>query len=347
MAEMVITELRRHGSSNQATLTSFRWTSQTHSSMTNPLELKLKINTSRRMPIGASVPVEQVLSVEWEPFDVSGEWNDKWSGRGFAQKMKLEFAQMCARVPLVRFQIDEESIVGIITNLVMTYITRDRIAYNFRLSPHKNETAGDPRESLNQIPPQPINVRVDKAKEILEDLIDATDLVSDLPTQNFDIEDSIGSLDEVSDAVGRASAIVDAGINQDAERTLLTLATTFRRMRGAAQNVFNEMGRRREDLTLAFQDAISILKFREWSKDAIRQASVAIGVSRQAELDMRARASRQPRAVHIAKQGESLERIAVRYTGNADNWKSIYDASGLDSVVLEGGEELIVPERSS
>jgi hypothetical protein len=344
VSEMTITELRRTGSAVSPTLTVFRWTSATHSSGQGTLTLALRVNTRRRLPAGASEPVEQVIGSEWEPFDVQGEWSDKWAGAGFASRIKREFAQFVARAPLVRFQLDEESIVGLITNLQITYSTRDRAGYQFKMSPHLNEGVGDPRATLGRVPAQPINVRVDAANDALVALIDVAEDVADLPTKSFDVSDSIKQLDELADAVARANTFTDSGVSQDATHTLLVMATTFRRVQGAAQTIMLDVGRRRSDLAVAYDDAISILRFDEWSKETLRQAAVTIGVSRQAEQDMRARAARKPRAVHRASAGEPLERISLRYYGTADNWKMIFDANQLDSVLLEGGEELLIPE---
>src|SRR5512138_2155837 len=172
---MVITELRRTGSSVDPTPTVFRWTSDTHSSMTNPLALKLKVTTMRRMPAGGEMPVEQVMSASWEPFTVEGEWNDKWAGRGFAQSMKLEFPRMVGRTQLVRLQIDQESLVGLITDLQTTYYTRDRVAYSFTFSPHVNEAVGSFQQGADKVPPQPINQRVDTAVDALDELVTASD----------------------------------------------------------------------------------------------------------------------------------------------------------------------------
>lgn len=349
MALTTITELRRTGAGVEPTLVTFRWTSSTHSSLQGTLEAPLTVTTSRTVPAGGEIPVEQVLGVAWDPFEVSGEWSDQYGGPGFAGNTEIAFAQMVGRTPLVRLQIDQQSWVGLITKLAMPYKTSDRIGYKFTLSPHANERVGSFRQSKNKPPPQPLNVRADIAEAALQELRDVADLVEALPTKGPQITESIQQLDEMADAVARARQATDDAntFGGGNIQRLLSLAGSFGRVRNAAQSVFEDIASKRADLTLAFEDAVSTLKFKEWSSGTISAAARSIGTSSLAEIDFRARASRRPRAIHVARAGESLERIALRYTGNADNWKAIYDASGLTSIVLEGGEELIIPERSS
>lgn len=349
MAELVITQLRRTGSGVSATPVEFRWTSATHSSMQGTLDLHLKVNTVRRMPAGAEQPVEQVMSVEWPPFTVEGEWNDKWAGAGFALAMRREFPRAVGQTMLARLQIDQESLVGLITDVTTKYVTRDRTHYSFTFSPHVNEAVGSFQQSANKVPTQPLNQRIDNAVEHLDDLLTASEAASQLPTRNLDIEDTKVQLATVSDSVDQASAAVLAGVDQDEDpnRALLVAASAFRSVRDAALDMMDAVSDKRSDVVVAFPNAIVILQFDEWRTTTLRTSVLTVGSSRDAELDLRARASKNPRAVHHAKAGESLERISLRYYGTADNWRAIFDANNLGSLVLDGGELLLIPERAS
>jgi len=344
---MVITELRRTGAGNEPTPVVFRWDSSTHTSGQGDLTLTLKVNTKRWVPAGASIPVEQVLGVAWEPFQVEGEWRDTWAGKGFAKKTEIEFARLVGRTPLVRLQIDEESIVGLLTELTIRYRTRDTIGWRFTLSPHINEQVGDPRQSANVTPPKPVNVRVDEVADVFLSLTELASNAAALPVSGPAVSDSIGQLAELGDAVERAQASVRDGIGSDTQGKLLSLASTFRRVRGAAETIFLDIARQRDSLELAFDDALLILKFNEWSSGTLGLAAQTMGKAQLAEQDMKAKASRKPIAIHVAKRHESLDRIALRYTGSADNWHSLYEFNNLHSMVLEGGEEIMIPGRAS
>jgi len=348
VAEIVITELKRTGQATEPTPVVFRWTTDTHSSIVGTLQTPLKINTVRRMPAGAEKPIEQVMSVGWVPFTCEGEWNDKWGGKGFAQDTKRAFAQMCGRTPLVRIQIDEESFVGLITNFTPTYTTRDRHGYHFTLSPHENETIGSFQQSANQVPPQPINQRVDTAVEFLDELVQASDFASnELPVQNFEIEDAKLQLADVQTSVAATVSAALGDSTNDPTRALLQLAGSFRQVRATALEMMFAVQDKRSDVTVAFDDAISILRFDEWRCTTLRSSVMTAGTSRDAEIDLRAKAAQKTKAIHHAREGESLERISLKYYGTADNWQAIFYANNLDSILLEGGELLIIPERTS
>lgn len=347
---MVITQLRRTGSGVDPTPVEFRWSSFTHSSMQNPLELNLKVTTMRRMPAGAEQPVEQVMSVSWDPFPVEGEWSDRWGGSGFARAMRRDFPRAVGQTMLARFQLDQESLVGLITNVKTSYITPDRTHYSFTFSPHINEAVGSFQQSANTVPVQPINQRIDNAIANLDDLVIATTSVKDLPVKNLGIEDTKGTLVNLAADVDRASATVLAGISDVSKlptNPLLAAAGAFRKVRGTALELMTLVGDRRSDISVAWDDAISILRFDEW-RSALLQSSVkTAGTSRDAEIDLKSKAALKPRAIHYAKEGESLERISLRYYGTADNWRAIFDANNLHSLLLEGGEVLLIPERTS
>lgn len=350
MAEMIITQLRRTGSGVDPTPIEFRWSSFTHSSMQNPLELSLKVTTVRRMPAGADQPVEQVMSAQWEPFTVEGEWSDRWAGAGFARAMRRDFPRAVGQTMLARLQIDQESLVGLITSVKTTYITADRSHYSFTFSPHVNETVGSFQQSANSPPVQPFNQRIDNAIADLTVLLDTTAAADVIPVKNTGIEDIKPQLQTVASAVESASAALLAGVTDVSSlptNPLLRAAGEFRKLRATALEVMLTMSDRRSDITVAYDDAISILRFDEWRSAMLQSATLTAGASRDAELDLRAKASKNPRAVHFARAGESLERISLRYYGTADNWRAIFDANQLASLQLAGGEVLLIPERTS
>jgi hypothetical protein len=347
MAEMVITQLRRTGSGTAPTPVEFRWTSSTHSSMTNPLKIKLKVTTMRRMPAGAEQPVEQVMSVQWEPFPVEGEWNDKWAGAGFARAMRRDFPRAVGQTMLARLQIDQESLVGLITDVETTYITPGRSGYSFTFSPHVNEAVGSFQQSANQVPTQPLNQRIDNAFETVDDLIASADAVKDLPVKNTDIEDTSLQVQGLAAAVARAQATVLGALPSDPTRPLLASIGAFRQIRSASLDMMLSVADKRSDLTIGFDDAISILSFDEWRSATLQLSARSVGASRDAELDLSAKAAQKPRAIHYARAGENLERISLSYYGTADNWRAIFDANNLHSTLLAGGEVLIIPERTS
>jgi len=95
---------------------------------------------------------------------------------------------------------------------------------------------------------------------------------------------------------------------------------------------------------LAYDDVVGMLRFEEWVRSMANESIHTYQTAAAGELDSRARNNARVRAVHRTREGESLERISSRYYGTPDNWTLIFDANALDSIILEGGVDLVIPE---
>ena len=95
---------------------------------------------------------------------------------------------------------------------------------------------------------------------------------------------------------------------------------------------------------LAYNDVIATLRFEEWVRTQQMECNRMIGAARASETDARARAARRPRGVHRTKQGDTLDRISMKWYGTPDGSKLIRDANNLDSIILDGGIDLIIPD---
>jgi hypothetical protein len=349
MATQRITELRRTGAGQlEALLTTFEWNSQTRSMMQGVLSHELAVKTVREEVPGSDTPVEQVLAATWQPFEFEGEWRDSYAGRSFAMDTYREFSRLVGRAPLVRLQLDQLSFVGLLTNLTLIYQTRDRIGWKVRMSPHTNELVGNYRE--RQAAPRvtrPIDQWVSDVEDPIEQITGFSEAAKSIPAADTTVIDIAPGVDRFNDALDDLKSTALEGLGADAERTLFSLASKFRRVRGAGIELVQTVGQKRADLSVAFDDAIQTLKFTEWTHNTVAEGYRAIGLSSKAEVDMRATAARKPRAIHRCQAGESLERISLRYYGTANNWRAIYDANNLQTLLVDGGQELIIPERGA
>lgn len=355
-----ITELKRLGSGVlEDTPVAFEWDHQTHSAMQDDLNLELQVNTVREMPAGAEKPVEQILSTEWTPFEIHGEWKDKWAGRGFAMNTFLEFARLVGRAPLVRFELGQHSLVGIITKLRIRYRTDFEIGWGVMFSPHENETVGQARRPPTTAPvAKPITQRLADLEDGTASLRDSADLVAGVPTATEDIDDSTRLIGDLEDAVDRANAASDAISLDDAPVTLAldsvdraqmklaAVASAFRACSTTALNASDGVAALSAVGVLPYDDVVIMLRLEEYIRSTRNEAIRVSAVARAGEADARARMARKPRAVHRCRDGESLERISTRYYGTPDQWRLIYDANNLHSIFIAGGTDLIIPERT-
>lgn len=360
-AEMVITELRRSGDGVlEDTPSVFRFTGREHSSAQGELSLNLKVSTVRHEMPGSNTVVEQALAATWQPFEIVGEWDDKWGNRApsgtpgltapktgpYAMFMFTEFAELVSRMPFVRFEIDTLSFVGMLTDLVVTYRTATRILWKVTMSPHQNETLVDysqkkleKRQSipkwLNDIANKRVSLNVNLAKAKLMSL--KTPRISRFTE----------AMDQINSACDRLDKLGYDTFTSDTLTKLLLMASTFRRVSESCNNLIDTLKTIVSTDDTAWGGILETFKHLEWRSDGLSVAWLMLGLSNEAAKDMERRAQQKPKAIYYPKAGESLERISVKFYGTADNWRQIYDRNHLSTLIMTGTEELLIPERAT
>ena len=346
---MKIVQLVRNGSGAlEEGLSRFEWSGTTHSSMQGTLDLELMSKTVRKEMPGSNEVVEQKMSSTWQPFEMNGEWDDKWAGAGFAMDMFNDFAIFAEKTPYVRFTLDKHSIQGLLTNFKVKYKTASKISWTITISPHKNDTftantgtsIDFTRKSIDQWWKQfqlqlaALNVLRAQRPKI------------PMATSFTDKFDSL--LSAVNSALTAIGNIATNGLQSNAERELLKAASLFRRVRGAALDAFFNTRQAANAIDVAKNDVLGTLNYDSWIHPATQQFWIMMGEAKQAEVDMLTRVGLyHPIAVYRPLGGESLERISQKFYGTPDNASLIYDANHLSSVVLDGNELLTIPAMSN
>ncbi len=347
-AIMRVVELRRTGTGTLVEdLVKFEWSGPSHSSMQGTLDLELAVTTVRKNM--SNDVVEQGLSATWQPFEMSGEWDDKWAGAGFAMAMYNDFAAFVSRMPLVRFTLDQHSILGIITNLKVKYKVASKIFWTVMLSPHKNETIRDwgigptlkakERKSIDQW------WKLFQAN--LADMLSLRNNAKSIPMATDVLVQFDAFMADVNNAVDRLGNAATNGLDSDTERRLLHLSSTFRRIRGAGLRVAYGIQKQTSTVDIAFNDVMATLNYDEWVNNTRTALWRSIGQARLAELDMNSRAGLHPKAIFRPKARESLERISCRFYGTPNNVDRIRAANPGLPTVLTGAEELLIPELAA
>jgi hypothetical protein len=351
--ELVITEIQRSGDGlidPFAGLQVFRWSSSEHASPQGDIELNLQVTSVRKNMPGSNQVVEHAMSATWQPFEFTGEWDDKWGNRGgltgsYANAMFQSFSKFVSRMPLVRWELDALSFTGLITNLKVKYRTQSYIIWSATLSPHENtavEVVSRPAKAK-----QPITKWIQDATDHGSALKDSYEEAKKLSLKTPRLSLFTVVLLEINNALDRLQGIGSDFLMTETEQKLLLLASTFRRLRGASMQAHLALARTTSSLDIAFGDLILSLKHEEWIASTVVAAWQMMDLSTSAEKDVRSRARQKPKAIYYPKRGESLERISLRFYGTADNWRLIYDKNNLSSYVLNGSEELLIPERST
>jgi hypothetical protein len=344
---MRIVELRRTGAGTFAELTKFEWSGPSHSSMQGTLDLELAIKTVRKEMPGGNEVIEQGLSSTWQPFEMTGEWDDKWAGAGFAMQMYNDFAPFCARIPFIRFTLDEHSLIGLITNLKIKYKTAAKIFWTLTLSPHRNETFTDEIQFAAPKERKPIDQWWKQFQANLATFASFRAGARKIPLSTDVLTKFDTFMADLNGAVDELGHVATNGLESDTERRLLRLASTFRKIRGAGLRVAFGIQKQASTVDVAYDDVMGTLTYDEWVNTARTQLWRNTGLARLAELDMQARVGHHPKAIYRPKSRESLERISKKFYGTPGNVDKIRDANpGLPNVLI-GTEELLIPELAA
>ncbi len=347
-AVMRLIELRRTGTGTlEEGLTKFEWSGPSHSAMQGTLDLELVAKTVRKEMPGSNEVVEQGLSATWQPFEMTGEWDDKWAGAGFAMAMYNDVSLFVSRIPLVKFTLDEHSIIGILTNLKIKYKTAYKIGWTLTMSPHANEAITEELQFVTATERKPIDQWWKQFKKQIGVLTKLRAEARKMPISTEVLANFDTFLASVNEAIDKLGDVATHGLESDTERRLLHISSTFRRIRGAGLSAAYGIRAQTSTLNLAYEDVLATLRFDEWVNHTRTELWKSIGWSRQAEIDMNHRLGQKPKAIYRPKARESLERISIKFYGTPNNALKIYEANNLTSSVLTGFEELIIPELGS
>lgn len=356
---LTITELQRVGEGRdnlQPTGVEFRFGRENRSAPRGNQEYPLKLRTVREDLPGAEDPTEQVLGWNYEPFTVKGVWDDRYGGAGFADQTRRDFTEMVKRGHFIRYQFEQISYTGLIVNFVPTYVRKDYWMYSFTISPHfvtQGETVRVEPNSGRQITTDPKN-SVIKARAGLDEIqaaqaratAERNARVQSLLKQN--IFSSINSdIDQLDQFISSTEQMVDddlLGAPEQAVRTLSRGAQVMLSAKTAAASILSKQGSLVRQTNMTVASFVEGLKFEGWHRTLGGASRQFIVQSESSRRDFALRAKPKAARLHRVKGGESMYQISQQYYGTPHHWREILSANKLTSLVLYGGELLVIPE---
>lgn len=353
---LAIFEMKRVGISLQPTGVEFKFSRENFTAPRGPQSFGLQLRTSRQDLPGAEQPVEQVLGWNYTPFTVTGVWDDRYAGPGYAEATRAAFEAMVKRGNVVKYQFEQIAMFGLITNLNINYQRKDRQGYSFTISPHfryEGETIRinpNPNRKVTQDP----KTSVAKCRAALADLQASQDLARAknaakvqqlLKSSVFsDINDGI---DEVAVAITSAENTVNNEIlqpGQDAVNALNRGAQTMASAKTALSSVLSTTRSIASGANMAITSLVETLKFENWHRSVSANTRATVVAVEQSRQDLAFRARPKPKRLHRARKGESLYAISNLYYGTPHNWRQILTTNHLSSIILQGSELLEIPE---
>jgi nucleoid-associated protein YgaU len=350
-----IVELRRSGASFEPTGIEFKWSADNFAAPRGAWQFGLQLRTMRRDLPGNEDPVEQVLGWNYTPFQVQGVWDDRHAGANYALTTWRDFEAMVKRGNLVRVQFEQVAITGLITQVQFAYRRRDQIGYTITVSPHQRfqgETVRlevspqrrvvvDPKTSVQRARAALEAVQVEHARARIENLSRVQQLLS---TPVFSDVGEI--IDDIDGFVTFAETTVDSQITQveNAATALNRGAQTMASVKTSAATLLARLQSAASTSEMAVDTVIETLQFEQWLRGLAATSRQLIVQAKQSEDDFALRAQPKPKRMHRCRQGESLYAISTRYYGTPHHWRQILSLNQLSSLILEGGELLVIPE---
>lgn len=346
-----ITEQKRTGTGGYTNgTTNFMWTGPSRTAPQGTLDLELQNKTVRKEMPGSNHVVEQTLSSTWQPFDLTGVWDDKWAGPGFAWGMYNDFAIFAQTIPLVKIELDKNSLIGLITGFKVKYKVESKIFWTMTISPHRNNsfTAQSTGTELDYTK-KTVQQRVAELQSSLDSLQYITD--SYRPFVPIKTGFSLNFQKQLDLISGAISAINLLGVNLqtvNTEDNQQKLATLFGTIRSTSLGAFFFFANDCDRNNVADNDELGALTFDSWIDQSRWQFWKLAGKAREGYLDMMRRIGvNNPLTIYYPKPNESLERISVKFYGTPNNADLIQSSNHLTYYVMKGTEKLIIPKSGS
>lgn len=349
-----IVEKKRVGSALLPTGVSFKWSNGDFTAPRGSWQFGLQLRTVRKDLPGSEDPVEHVLGWNYSPFSISGVWDDRKAGSGYAVQTWRDFEALVKRGNFVEIQFEQVAITGLITKIDFNYKRKDYIGYSIAVSPHKRYEGETVRQDVNSSRRVTLDpaAAVAKARAGLEDLQRAHALARAanlsqvqqlLGTGLFATVDGI--IDDLAVSITDVEGIVNKEILKAQEvansfsravQTMATIKTKITSLLNATQHAVSTAN-------MAIDSAVSTLQYESWIRGMAASSRLFANATGQAQQDISLRANAKPRRLHRARQGESLYAISNLYYGTPHQWRRIMTYNKLPSLVLAGGELLVIP----
>jgi hypothetical protein len=345
-----VTELTRTG---QGTFTEtnvrFEWTAREQSAPRDGWEYAVKLRTVREDYAGSDIPTEQVLGPNYEPFELSGVWDDRYAGAGFAERTRVAFEQLVQRGNFVRLAFEGITITGLITRFVPNYKRKYYVLYRFTFSPHFRNSGGDARrQPLVAVPAlQSPSLYSDQSASLISA---AVAIYADAPTAFIGgtLYATVGqTIVDWQTRIAVIQSVVAARVlstSDTAVNSVSRLAATFTGLRNSALNFLPTLESVRTDLNLGYEAATSVMDFECWARGLSGQARQIAFTADTAQQELARRVDKKALAFYRPQAGESLYGVSNRFFGTPYRWRDIADRNGISTATLTGAELLLIPD---
>lgn len=329
----------------------FDWSAAEQSSPRGSWSFGIKLRTVRDDYPGADEPVEQVLGANFTPFTLEGIWDDRYMGSGRAGSTWRSFEALAQRGNPCRFEMEDVSITGLITDVDFTWFRSFRIGYRFTVSPHYRLSGGDARRNRQIMPAAAVLTPQDYSAQINALVTQAIAAHAKAPKAQLK-PDVIGDFDVLVRRARAQAELIASMILLRAPTPGAVLPPVKRFVQGfeGMQSVASNLSTKSRSAVLSDlivgDDPIVQLALETWIKDLSRRSILLAKASAEAASDLRQAAQLGALAFYLPHEGESLYGISTRFYGTPHEWRRIAERNGITSFVLDGTKQLAIPSLS-
>lgn len=310
----------------------------------------LTLRTKRTDYPGVSRPSEQVLGAAYEPFTLTGMWDDRYNSAGYAMTTWGQMEEVVKRGNLCRFQYLDVVYHGIITSINTEYVGNWRINYTLTVSPHYKDV--DPGSIQIQT-----NDQVMTTASVYDAVDFATATLQSMNNQRPEARIPGATLLAVDSAISRvdqARATIAFSLDTTELNPIANpiaqwnkFASQFVESQVAAELVITNTSPLRADIDIISPSAVVMLSFESWMRSVRAAARLVRYHARVSVKEMRKRF--KPRAARLYRpfEGESIFAISNKFYGTPTAWRLIAERNRLSYYDLTGDEILVIPERSN
>jgi hypothetical protein len=337
----------------------FTWDTTNRAIPNRPWTFGTAIRRKRTDYSGGDEPTIQVLGPNSKPQQISGTWDDRFGGAGFARAQRRAFNDMVRRGNLVRVEFQGLAWTALIVDPDYEYHYDSKIGYSFTLEPVAEEDAAPLRVVDNTNRPMSASAIIDDVGATLDEMqrlrgIDPeTGLADGTPAPVLALENK-SELDVLLDDIDAAFAEVHTAIDQrivapgeEARLSVMRAAQLFNQMRSVVMHALNVLVGWRADTQLAVSTVRDSLNFDDFRASMGFQLRLLGLQAHDSEQELLRRAEPDAAALYSPRQGEHLYAISLKFYGTKDQWRSIKVRNGLDYTTMTGDELLVIPSAGS
>lgn len=315
----------------------FVWDAKHHSAPRGSWKGGLKQRTNREDYVGSLVPSEQVLGGSYKPFTLSGVWDDRHNGIGYAWREFNLFNALVLRGNKCRFEFEELQFEGLITEWDFEYTRKNYIGYSFTVSAHTRDEV----EAFEG--PVDFQTPVEYVAQISG--IEMTR--SSLPLEKTLDDDLRDYLADINGHIKTAQNLIDTRFKQvegtiDATNRLAHVLTN---VKNTARSVLTRTASLQSDTGLTYNTAKSALDFEAYRHTLNLQARQMAYAAMRGEYRLKRMVKPNIRAIYVPYEGESFYSVSQKFYGTPHAWRLITERNGIQYYPFRGTETLVIPER--